>query len=107
MHKTGVMYPLREGQLSTQFAIDKVLGFGIRMTSNVDQRFANLIRHVFCREMDKMEEDAIQQLRSASPKFDWRCLHRLQVERRGIQTNKIKIKIKKAQVIYKAAGFTL
>ena len=86
MHKTGVMHPPRKGQMSAQFAIDKVLGFGIRMASNVAQRFANLIRHVFCREMKRMEEDSIQQLRDASPKFDQWCLHRLQVERRGIQT---------------------
>ena len=59
MHKTGVMHPPRKGQLSAQFAIDKVLGFGIRMASNVAQRFANLIRHVFCREMDRLEEDSI------------------------------------------------
>ena len=86
MHKTGVMHPPRKGQLSAQFAIDKVLGFGIRMASNVAQRFANLIRHVFCREMDRLEEDSIQQLRSASTEFDQWCIHRLQVERRGIQT---------------------
>ena len=66
--------------------IDKVLGFGIRMASNVAQRFANLIRHVFCRKMGKMEEDTIQQLRNVSSKFDQWCLHRLQVERRGLQT---------------------
>ena len=35
MHKTGVMNPPRKGQLSAQFAIDKVLGFGIRTASNV------------------------------------------------------------------------
>ena len=35
--------------------------------------------------MDKMEKDSIQQLRNASPKFDQWCIHRLQVERRGIQ----------------------
>ena len=86
MHKTGVMHPPRKGQLSAQFAIDKVLGFGIRMASNVAQRFANLIRHVFCREMDRMEADSILQLRSASPKFDQWCIHRLQVEKRGIHT---------------------
>ena len=85
MHKTGVMHPPRKGQISAQFAIDKVLGFGIRMASNIAQRFANLIRHIFCREMDKFEEDTIQQLRNASPVFDQWCLHRLQVEKRGLQ----------------------
>ena len=86
MHKTGVMRPPRKGQLSAQFAVDKVLGFGIRMASNVAQRFANLIRHVFCREMERMENDSIQRLRDASLNFDQWCIHRLQVERRGIQT---------------------
>ena len=75
MHKTGVMHPPRKGQLSAQFAIDKVLGFGIRMASNVAQRFANLIRHVFCCEVDTMEVGTIQQLRNVSPKFDQWCFH--------------------------------
>jgi hypothetical protein len=36
--------------------------------------------------MDKVEEDPIQQLRDASPNMDQWCLHRLQIERRDIQT---------------------
>ena len=40
------MHPPRNGQSSAQFAIDKVLSFGIRMAPNIAQRFANLIRHV-------------------------------------------------------------
>ena len=83
--KTGVMHPLRNGETSAQLAIDKVLGFGIRMASNIAQRFANLIRHVFCREMDKMDIEALQLLREASPMFDNWCRHRLMVEKQGIQ----------------------
>ena len=83
--KTGVMHPPRSGQNSAQFAIDKVLGFGIRMASNIAQRFANLIRHIGCREMDRMDKEALQLLRCASLEFNkWRC-HRLQVERSRLQ----------------------
>jgi hypothetical protein len=36
--KTGVMHPLRKGQKGVSFALDRVLGFGVRMASNVTQR---------------------------------------------------------------------
>ena len=79
------MHLPRSGQNPAQFAIDKVLGFGIHMASNIAQRFANLIRHVFSREMDRMDKEDLQLLRSASPEFDRWCCYRLQVEKRGLQ----------------------
>ena len=80
-----VMHPPRNGQSFAQFSIDKVLGFGIRMASNIAQRFANLIRNVFCREMDRMDTEGLQLLRSALLEFNRWCRHRLQVEKRGLQ----------------------
>ena len=83
--KTGVMHPPRSGQNSAQFAIDKVLGFGTRMASDIAQRVANLIRHVFSREMYRMDTEDLRFLRSASPEFDRWCCHRLKVEKRGLR----------------------
>jgi hypothetical protein len=47
--KTGGMHPPRPGEERASFAYDTVLGFGIKMASNVAQRFADFLVFVFRR----------------------------------------------------------
>ena len=49
--KTGAMHPPRAGQEWATFAYDTVLGFGIKMASNVAQRFADFLVHIFRRAL--------------------------------------------------------
>ena len=45
--KSGIMHPPRIGEDRATFAYDTVLGFGIKMASNVAQRFADFLAHIF------------------------------------------------------------
>ena len=49
--KTGVLHPPRPGQARARFAYDTVLGFGVKMASNIAQRFADLIAQIFRRKL--------------------------------------------------------
>ena len=44
---TGAVHPPRAGEDRVTFAYDSVLGFGIKMASNVAQRFADFLVHIF------------------------------------------------------------
>ena len=44
---TGAVHPPRAGEDRVTFAYDSVLGFGIKVTSNVAQRFADFLVHIF------------------------------------------------------------
>ena len=69
------MHPPRKTNSSVRFALDRVLGFGIKMASNVAQRFANMIITVFKTETDQLELEVLVSLRTASPQFDKWCTH--------------------------------
>ena len=45
--KTGAMHPPRKGEELSSFAFDSVLGFGLKMASNVAQRFADFLVQIF------------------------------------------------------------
>ena len=47
--KTRAMHPSRPGEERASFAYDTVLGFGIKMASNVAQRFADFLVFIFRR----------------------------------------------------------
>jgi hypothetical protein len=44
---TGAVHPPRAGEDRVTFAYDSVLGFGIKMASNIAQRFADFLVHIF------------------------------------------------------------
>ena len=44
--------------------------FGIRAASNIAQRFANILMHIFSVEMEKSDVEALPALRSAHPALD-------------------------------------
>lgn len=60
--KTGAVHPPRAGQDSVSFAFDRVLGFGIKMASNIAQRFADLLVHIFNAKMGPIVQKAVDQL---------------------------------------------
>lgn len=45
--KSGAMHPPRTGQERASFAYDTVLGFGLKMASNIAQRFADFLVSIF------------------------------------------------------------
>ena len=49
--KTGAVHPPRPGQEGVTFAYDTVLGFGVKMASNIAQRFADLLVIIFRRKL--------------------------------------------------------
>ena len=75
-HKTGMIHPPRVKAGQTQFASDTVLGFGIKMASNVAQRFGtfrvNCMRHIVNQEKQRWTKDK----RATNPAFDDWCLRR-------------------------------
>ena len=60
-HKTGTIRTPRAEAGHTQFATDTALGFGIKMTSNVAQRFGtflvNCMRHIVDQEEQKWTKE--------------------------------------------------
>ena len=44
---TGAVHPPRAGEDRVTSAYDSVLGFGIKMVSNIAQRFADFLVHIF------------------------------------------------------------
>ena len=56
-----------------------MLGFGIKMASNVAQRLADLIVFAFNRKMDAVDGDAVGRLRSANQGFEEWYQHRLAI----------------------------
>ena len=51
------------------FAYDKVLGFGIKMASNIAQRFADFLVHIFKQQMAPIAEAAAKELSKQSCTF--------------------------------------
>lgn len=47
--KTGAVHSPRKGRERVSFAYDTVLGFGIKLASNIAQRFADFLVHIFKR----------------------------------------------------------
>ena len=75
--KSGVLHPPREGQQLASFAFDTMLGFGIKMASNVAQRFADLLVHIFRRALKPAMQEAIAVFSRKSPKFaEWAAARR-------------------------------
>jgi hypothetical protein len=54
--KTGVMHPPKGNSKSAAFGFDTVLGFGIKMASNIAQRFADFIVHIFKQKLQPVAE---------------------------------------------------
>ena len=75
-HKTEMIHPPRIRAGKTQFATDTVLGFGIKMASNVAQRFGtflvNCMRHI----VDQEEQRWTKSKRATDLDFDDWCLRR-------------------------------
>ena len=67
--QTGAIHPPRPGQESVSFAYDKVLGFGIKMASNIAQRFADFLVHIFKQQMAPVVEAAAKKLSKQSSTF--------------------------------------
>jgi hypothetical protein len=67
--QTGAIRPPRPGQQSVSFAYDKVLGFGIKMASNIAQRFADFLVHIFKQTMAPVVEAAAKKLSKQSSTF--------------------------------------
>jgi site-specific DNA-cytosine methylase len=68
--KTGAMHPPRPGQEQAGFAYDTVLGFGIKMASNVAQRFADFLVSIFRRALKPEMDRLIARYRREYPDFD-------------------------------------
>ena len=74
--KTGVMHPPRAGEELASFAYDTVLGFGIKMASNVAQRFADFLVTIFKRTLLPKMESIAAELRRRVPEFNtWWAQH--------------------------------
>ena len=54
--KSGAVHPPRQHQERVSFAYDTVLGFGIKMASNVAQRFANFLVHIMRQKLQPVME---------------------------------------------------
>ena len=77
--KTGAAHPPRKGQDSVTFAYDKVLGFGLKMASNIAQRFADFLVQIFRAAIAPVVEAAAAKLSVENKSFrDW-WSHRLQL----------------------------
>ena len=57
---TGAMPPPRLGQNMASFGYDTVLGFGIKMASNVAQRFANFLVNIFRKSIEPAVQKVVQ-----------------------------------------------
>ena len=77
--KTGAVHPPRAGQESVTFAYDKVLGFGIKMASNVAQRFADFLVFVFRRTIASAVNKAAARLSESNEAFSLWWSRRLQL----------------------------
>ena len=77
--KTGAMHPPRPGQEQAGFAYDTVLGFGIEMASNVAQRFADFLVHIFRQTLKPEMDKLIDGYREQSPDFDRWVMSRQEV----------------------------
>ena len=70
--KTGAAHPPRAGQERISFAFDTVLGFGIKMASNIAQRFADFIVHIFKTKLKPVMDAVAQKLALLHPVFgEW------------------------------------
>ena len=70
--KTGAVHPPRAGQQYATFAYDRVLGFGLKMASNIAQRFADFLVHVFKKAVKPVMEQIAERLCQSNAKFkDW------------------------------------
>ena len=67
--QTGAIHSPRPGHQSVSFAYDKVLGFGIKMASNIAQRFADFLVHIFKQQMAPVVEAAAKKLSKQSDTF--------------------------------------
>ena len=75
--KTGVVHPPRVGQSSVSFSYDKVLGFGLKMASNIAQRFADLLVHIFRKAVAPAVKAAAKELSVSNLSFQKWWLQRL------------------------------
>ena len=70
--KTGAVHPPRKGQQSVAYGYDKVLGFGIKMASNVAQRFADFLVYIFRKTIAPAVDAATKKLAAGNEAFaEW------------------------------------
>ena len=67
--KTGAMHPPRAGQEQASFACDTVLGLSIKMASNVAQRFADLLVHIFKQKVEPTMNKLTEKYCQSSDEF--------------------------------------
>ena len=58
------------------YIVEHVLGFGLVFASNIAQRFANAVTHIFLQEFDKADEPHVRQERDANPMLNAWIEHR-------------------------------
>ena len=70
--KSGAVHPPRQHQERVSFAYDTVLGFGIKMASNVAQRFANFLVHIMRQKLQPIMESLAARLCQGNQQFaEW------------------------------------
>ena len=74
---TGVMHPPRTGESKASFAYDTVLGFGIKMASNVAKRFADLLVHISRKAIDPAMDKLVKQHSEENAEFNRWVNHRM------------------------------
>ena len=74
--KSGAVHPPRPGQKQVTFAYDTVLGFGIKMASNVAQRFANFLVHILKQKLKPVMQSLAKKLCGGNSRFAQWWSHR-------------------------------
>ena len=74
--KAGAAHPPRSGQEQVTFAYDTVLGFGIKMASNIAQKFADFLVHVMRQQLQPVMESLTGKLCGANSQFAQWWSHR-------------------------------